>query len=162
RRIAARWTGCARRSGCAQQWRCNRGARQGPKTHRGGIPGAVSEPCDDGAAELHGACDARQGRDLGADAERRGRARGGRGGPGGAGAGEVPPEKVVVNKTMLGGGLGGRGAVQDFVKQAVLVAKAVGQPVKLLWTREEDIRHDFSRPAAMARFTAGLDASGMP
>jgi len=63
---------------------------------------------------------------------------------------------------MLGGGFGRRGAVQDFVHQAVLIAKAVGQPVKLLWTREEDIRHDFYRPAAMAKFTAGLDVSGMP
>jgi isoquinoline 1-oxidoreductase beta subunit len=79
-----------------------------------------------------------------------------------AAAAEVAPEKIVVHKTMLGGGFGRRGAVQDYVKQAVLVAKAVGQPVKLLWTREEDIRHDFYRPAAMARFTAGLDASGMP
>jgi isoquinoline 1-oxidoreductase beta subunit len=79
-----------------------------------------------------------------------------------AAAAEVPPEKVVVHKTMLGGGFGRRGAVQDYVRQAVLVAKAVGQPVKLLWTREEDIRHDFYRPAAMARFTAGLDAAGMP
>jgi isoquinoline 1-oxidoreductase subunit beta len=79
-----------------------------------------------------------------------------------AAAAEVPPEKVVVHKTMLGGGFGRRGAVQDYVHQAVLIAKAVGQPVKLLWTREEDIRHDFYRPTAMARFTAGLDASGMP
>ena len=79
-----------------------------------------------------------------------------------AAAAEVPPEKVVVHKTMLGGGFGRRGAVQDYVHQAVLIAKVVGQPVKLLWTREEDIRHDFYRPTAMARFTAGLDASGMP
>ena len=79
-----------------------------------------------------------------------------------AAAAEVPPEQVVVHKTMLGGGFGRRGAVQDYVHQAVLIAKAVGQPVKLLWTREEDIRHDFYRPTAMARFTAGLDASGMP
>jgi isoquinoline 1-oxidoreductase subunit beta len=79
-----------------------------------------------------------------------------------AAAAEVPPEKVVVHKTMLGGGFGRRGAVQDYVHQAVLIAKAAGQPVKLLWTREEDIRHDFYRPTAMARFTAGLDASGMP
>ena len=79
-----------------------------------------------------------------------------------AAAAEVPPAKVVVHKTMLGGGFGRRGAVQDFVHQAVLIAKAVGQPVKLLWTREEDIRHDFYRPAAMVKFAAGLDASGMP
>ena len=79
-----------------------------------------------------------------------------------AAAAEVPPEKVVVHKTMLGGGFGRRGAVQDFVHQAVLIAKAVGRPLKLLWTREEDIRHDFYRPTAMARFTAGLDASGTP
>jgi isoquinoline 1-oxidoreductase subunit beta len=79
-----------------------------------------------------------------------------------AAAAEVAPEKVVMHKTMLGGGFGRRGAVQDYVHQAVLVAKAVGQPVKLLWTREEDIRHDFYRPAAMVKFTAGLDPSGMP
>ena len=74
----------------------------------------------------------------------------------------VAPEKVVVHRTMLGGGFGWRGTVQDFVHQAVLIAKAVGQPVKLLWAREDDIRHDFYRPAAMVRFSAGLDASGVP
>jgi isoquinoline 1-oxidoreductase subunit beta len=79
-----------------------------------------------------------------------------------AAAAEVAPEKVVVHKMMLGGGFGRRGAVQDYVRQAVLVAKAVGQPVKLLWTREEDMRHDFYRPVAMAKFVAGLDESGMP
>jgi len=79
-----------------------------------------------------------------------------------AAAAEMAPEKVVLHKTMLGGGFGRRGAVQDYVHQAVLIAKAVGQPVKLLWTREEDIRHDFYRPAAMVKFTAGLDGSGMP
>ena len=79
-----------------------------------------------------------------------------------AAAAELASEKVVMHKTMFGGGFGRRGAVQDFVHQAVLIAKAVGQPVKLLWTREEDIRHDFYRPTAMVKFTAGLDASGMP
>jgi isoquinoline 1-oxidoreductase beta subunit len=63
---------------------------------------------------------------------------------------------------MLGGGFGRRGAVQDFVRQAVLISKAVGKPVKLLWSREEDMRHDFYRPISMAKLTAGLDASGVP
>ena len=63
---------------------------------------------------------------------------------------------------MLGGGFGRRGAVQDFVHQAVVIAKAVGRPVKLLWSREEDMRHDFYRPVSMAKLTAGLDAAGMP
>ncbi len=79
-----------------------------------------------------------------------------------AAASELAPEKVIVHKMSLGGGFGRRGAVQDYVRQAVLVAKAVGQPVKLLWTREEDMRHDFYRPMAMAKFVAGLDDSGMP
>jgi isoquinoline 1-oxidoreductase beta subunit len=79
-----------------------------------------------------------------------------------ANAAGVPPSQVVVHQMMLGGGFGRRGMFQDFVRQAVLIAKEVGQPVKLVWTREEDIRHDFYRPVAAARMTAGLDADGMP
>jgi isoquinoline 1-oxidoreductase beta subunit len=79
-----------------------------------------------------------------------------------ADAAGVPPSQVVVHQMMLGGGFGRRGMFQDFVRQAVLIAKEVGQPVKLVWTREEDIRHDFYRPVAAARMTAGLDADGMP
>ncbi len=74
----------------------------------------------------------------------------------------IPPRNVTVHKTMLGGGFGRRGATQDFVPPAVLVAKAVGRPVKLVWSREQDIAHDYYRPVAMARMTAGLDAEGMP
>jgi isoquinoline 1-oxidoreductase subunit beta len=74
----------------------------------------------------------------------------------------VALENVVVHRTAVGGGFGRRVAVQDFVQEAVLIAKEVGRPVQLLWSREEDIRHDFYRPAAMARLTAGLDAAGMP
>ena len=74
----------------------------------------------------------------------------------------VDQKQVEVHITMLGGGFGRRGAVQDFVNQAVTISKAVGKPVKLLWSREEDMRHDFYRPVSMAKFTAGLDASGMP
>jgi isoquinoline 1-oxidoreductase subunit beta len=77
-----------------------------------------------------------------------------------ADAAGLPASKVVVNKMMLGCGFGRRGIFQDFVRQAVLIAKEVGQPVKLVWTREEDIRHDFYRPVAAARMTGGLDAGG--
>jgi isoquinoline 1-oxidoreductase beta subunit len=70
--------------------------------------------------------------------------------------------RVVVHRTMLGGGFGRRGAIQDFVRQAVLIAKEVGVPVKLVWSREEDIGRAFYRPMALARLTAGLDANGMP
>jgi isoquinoline 1-oxidoreductase subunit beta len=74
----------------------------------------------------------------------------------------VPNEKVVVHRTMLGGGFGRRGTTQDYIGQAVLIAKEVDAPVKLVWTREEDMRHDFYRPFGMARLVAGLDADGMP
>lgn len=76
-------------------------------------------------------------------------------------AADIDPKKVEVHITMLGGGFGRRG-FQDYVRQAVTIAKTVDKPVKLLWSREEDMRHDFYRPVSMAKFTAGLDASGMP
>jgi isoquinoline 1-oxidoreductase subunit beta len=74
----------------------------------------------------------------------------------------IPPQNVKVHKTMLGGGFGRRGATQDFVPPAVLIAKAVGRPVKVVWSREEDTAHDYYRPVAMARMSAGLDTTGMP
>jgi isoquinoline 1-oxidoreductase beta subunit len=74
----------------------------------------------------------------------------------------VPQSKVIVHKTMLGCGFGRRGIFQDFVRQAVLIAKEVRQPLQLIWTREEDIRHDFYRPVAAARMSAALDGDGMP
>ncbi len=74
----------------------------------------------------------------------------------------VPNDKVVVHPMMLGGGFGRRGAIQEYVRQAVLIAKEVKAPVKLLWSREEDVRHDLYRPFGMARLVAGLDADGMP
>ena len=79
-----------------------------------------------------------------------------------AAAAGVPRDKVVIHATMLGGGFGRRGAIQEYVRQAVLIAKEVGAPVKLVWTREQDIRHDLYRPFGMARLVAGLDADGMP
>jgi len=72
----------------------------------------------------------------------------------------LDPSRVVVHKCHLGGGFGRRGLSQDWARQAVLIAKAVGQPVKMIWTREEDMQHDFYRPMVVARQTAGLDSNG--
>lgn len=74
---------------------------------------------------------------------------------------QIKPEQVRVNTTFLGGGFGRRSEL-DFVLYAAQAAKASGRPVKLIWSREEDMQHDFYRPAALARMTAGLDASGKP
>ena len=74
----------------------------------------------------------------------------------------VSSDKVKVHATSLGGGFGRRGAIQEFVRQAVQIAKEGEEPVKLLWTREEDIKHDYYRPFGMARLVAGLGADGMP
>jgi isoquinoline 1-oxidoreductase subunit beta len=74
----------------------------------------------------------------------------------------MPLENVYVNNCFLGGGFGRRGNT-DHVRQAVIVAKALsGQPVQLIWTREEDIRHDWYRPMAAIRFRTALDANGLP
>lgn len=70
-------------------------------------------------------------------------------------------EKVEVHKMMLGGGFGRRGAPQDFVRQGVALAKAMpGVPVKMMWSREEDMQHGYYRPASIVRMKAGLDAKG--
>jgi isoquinoline 1-oxidoreductase subunit beta len=74
----------------------------------------------------------------------------------------VPHDKVTVHRMMLGGGFGRRAPIQEYVRQSVLIAKEVEEPVKLVWTREEDIKHDLYRPFSMARLAAGLDADGMP
>jgi len=73
----------------------------------------------------------------------------------------LPLEKVEVHKMMLGGGFGRRGAAQDFVRQGVAIAKTLpGVPVKMMWSREEDMQHDFYRPASIVRMKAGLDGEG--
>jgi isoquinoline 1-oxidoreductase beta subunit len=79
-----------------------------------------------------------------------------------AAAAGVPARNVKVHKMMLGGGFGRRGIVQDFIPHAVKIAKEIGRPVKTIWSREEDMRHDYYRPTMMARMTAGLDATGLP
>ena len=73
----------------------------------------------------------------------------------------VPLERAEVHKTMLGGGFGRRGAPQDFVRQGVTIAMAMrGTPVKMMCSREEDMQHDFYRPASLVKLRAGLDAQG--
>jgi isoquinoline 1-oxidoreductase subunit beta len=71
----------------------------------------------------------------------------------------MPPEKVFIHTTFLGGGYG-RKLELDFQIQAAQIAKAAGKPVKLLWTREDDMTHDFYRPLSLHQMTAGLDAAG--
>ena len=71
----------------------------------------------------------------------------------------MPPEKVFIHTTFLGGGYG-RKLELDFQIQAAQIAKAVGKPVKLLWSREDDMQHDFYRPLSLHQMTAGLDAAG--
>jgi len=73
----------------------------------------------------------------------------------------LPESAVTVNTTLLGGGFGRRFEL-DFVIDAVQTSKAIGAPVKVIWTREDDMRHDFYRPAAVSRFSAGLDAANQP
>ena len=73
----------------------------------------------------------------------------------------LPPAKCEVYKIHLGGGFGRRGAVHDWVRQAVAIAKELpGTPVKLLWSREEDMTHGLYHPITQAKLTAGLDAQG--
>jgi isoquinoline 1-oxidoreductase beta subunit len=73
----------------------------------------------------------------------------------------IKPEDITLTTTFLGGGFGRRLEL-DFIVQAALISKAVGRPVKLLWTREDDMTHDFYRPMALNQLEAGLDANGMP
>src|SRR5262245_55613849 len=70
-------------------------------------------------------------------------------------------ENITVNRTLLGGGFGRRLLV-DFVLQAALVSRAIGKPVKVVWSREEDMLHDVYRPATLQRITARLDRAGKP
>lgn len=79
-----------------------------------------------------------------------------------AGEADLPEENVTFHVTYLGGGFGRR-AEPDFIRQAVVLANAVpGLPVKLIWSREEDIRQDTYRPAGLSHFRAALDADGYP
>jgi len=73
----------------------------------------------------------------------------------------LKPEQVNIHTTFLGGGFGRR-AEQDFVIEAVEISQSMGAPVQVTWSREDDMQHDFYRPASYSRFEAGLDADGWP
>ncbi len=75
----------------------------------------------------------------------------------------VPPQNVAIHTPFLGGGFGRRANPRaDFVSEAVHVAKATGLPVKVVWTREDDIRGGFYRPMFVHRVEVGVDAKGLP
>lgn len=73
----------------------------------------------------------------------------------------LPPAQCEVYKIHLGGGFGRRGAVHDWVRQSVAIARQMpGVPVKLIWSREEDMQHGLYHPVTQCRLVAGLDAKG--
>ena len=74
---------------------------------------------------------------------------------------ELDEEQIQIHTTYLGGGFGRRGET-DFVKQTLILAKALGKPIKVTWMREEDMQHDFYRPASISRFQIGLNKDGFP
>jgi isoquinoline 1-oxidoreductase beta subunit len=78
-----------------------------------------------------------------------------------AAAAGMPQEKVQIHTVYLGGGFGRRGGA-DFIGEAVEISKAAGVPVKLQWTRDDDLQHDTYRPASYTKFTSALDDKGMP
>ena len=78
-----------------------------------------------------------------------------------ADAAGLPPQQCEVYKLHLGGGFGRRGAFHDYVRQAVQIARELPDtPVKLLWTREEDMMHGAYHPVTQCKLTAGLDEAG--
>jgi len=78
-----------------------------------------------------------------------------------AAASGLKPEQIIIHNCFLGGGFGRR-SINDEMRQAILVAKEVGKPVKLVWTREEDMTQDRYRPQAAVRMKAALGSDGMP
>lgn len=78
-----------------------------------------------------------------------------------ADAAGVPVENTELNVTYMGGGFGRR-AERDFVQEAAELAGKVEGPIKVVWSREDDMRHDFYRPASWHEFRATLDGDGMP
>jgi len=73
----------------------------------------------------------------------------------------LPPTKVLVHTTYLGGGFGRR-YMADYPAEAAQIAKVVGKPVQLVWSREDDMTHDFYRPSACHQMRGAVDANGRP
>ena len=73
----------------------------------------------------------------------------------------LKPDQIAIHTTFLGGSFGRR-LECDFGVEAALLSRAVGRPVQVIWSREEDIRHDFYRPASVSRITVGLDGANRP
>ena len=74
---------------------------------------------------------------------------------------DLKPEKVMVHTTLLGGGFGRR-YMADYPAEGAQIAKKVGKPVQLVWSREDDMTHDFYRPAACHQMKGAVDQSGRP
>ena len=129
---------------------------KGEQDHRGGPMRRPSGPRHHGAAQCH-ACTCRRavlevwlGSQTPMGTIRQA-----------AAASGLKPEQIVIHNCFLGGGFGRR-SINDEMRQAILVAKQVGKPVKLVWTREEDMTHDRYRPQAAVRMKTALGADGMP
>ncbi len=73
-------------------------------------------------------------------------------------------DQIKVHTTYVGGGFGGRFRLwgEDFVEQAVMLSKELGKPVQVMWSREEDIQHDYYHPASRSRFQISLGDDGLP
>ncbi len=71
----------------------------------------------------------------------------------------LPEEKVFIHTTFIGGGYG-RKLENDFVAQATTIAKASGKAVRMIWSREDDMTHDFYRPISLSQMSGGFDAAG--
>jgi isoquinoline 1-oxidoreductase beta subunit len=73
----------------------------------------------------------------------------------------MPPEKVIVHTTLMGGGFGRR-YMADYPAEAAQIAKVLQKPVQLVWTREDDMTHDFYRPASCHHMRGAVDTNGHP